>query len=96
MEQPDWHGPLTEAYQHATRFLTGLPDRPVGSRATTALPPTLLHAVDALEADPVVTGVLNCAGEGVATYFANLKREEFFTYHGTVTPWEVDTYLTAF
>lgn len=34
MEQPDWHGPLTEAYEHATRFLTGLPDRPVGSRAT--------------------------------------------------------------
>jgi len=69
---------------------------PVGSGGTTALPPTLLHAVDALEADPVVTGVLDAAGEGVATYFANLKREEFFTYHGTVTPWEVDTYLTAF
>ncbi|AKS31100.1 type III glutamate--ammonia ligase [Mycolicibacterium goodii] len=69
---------------------------PVGSRGSTALPPTLLHAVDALEADPVVTGVLDSAGEGVAAYFANLKREEFFTYHGTVTPWEVDTYLTAF
>ena len=34
MEQPDWQGPLTEAYEQATRFLTGLPDRPVGSRAT--------------------------------------------------------------
>lgn len=69
---------------------------PVGSGGTSALPPTLLHAVDALEADPVVTGVLDAAGQGVATYFADLKREEFFTYHGTVTPWEVDTYLTAF
>ncbi|MBU8807877.1 type III glutamate--ammonia ligase [Mycolicibacterium goodii] len=69
---------------------------PVGSGGTTPLPPTLLHAVDALQADPVVTGVLDAAGEGVATYFADLKREEFFTYHGTVTPWEVDTYLTAF
>ncbi|MET7426986.1 aminotransferase class V-fold PLP-dependent enzyme [Dactylosporangium sp. NPDC005555] len=34
MEQPDWHGPLTEAYEQATRFLTGLPDRPVGSTAS--------------------------------------------------------------
>ena len=63
-------------------------------RAT--LPPTLLHAVDALEADPVVTGVLDAAGNGVASYFANLKREEFFTYHGSVSPWEIDQYLTAF
>jgi glutamate/tyrosine decarboxylase-like PLP-dependent enzyme len=34
MEQPDWHGPLTEAYEQATRFLTGLPSRPVGSRVS--------------------------------------------------------------
>ncbi len=34
MEQPDWQGPLTEAYEQAIHFLTGLPDRPVGSRAT--------------------------------------------------------------
>ena len=30
------------------------------------LPPTLLHAVDELEADPVITGVLDAAGDGVA------------------------------
>lgn len=68
----------------------------VGSQGTTALPPTLLHAVDALETDPVVAGVLDAVGDGVATYFANIKREEFFTYHGAVTPWEIDSYLTAF
>jgi glutamine synthetase len=61
-----------------------------------ALPPTLLHAVDELEADPVVTGVLDAVGDGVAAYFADLKRNEFFTYHGTVSPWEVEQYLTAF
>ena len=44
----------------------------------------------------MVSGVLDAAGDGVATYFAGIKREEFFTYHGTVTPWEVDQYLTAF
>jgi glutamine synthetase len=68
------------------------------------LPLTLLHAVDFLDADPVMTGVLDAAvAEGgpvaagsVSAYFAKLKRDEFFAWHSTVTPWEVDTYLTAF
>jgi glutamine synthetase len=60
------------------------------------LPPTLLHAVDQLEADAVVTGVLNAAGDGVAGYFAAIKRDEFFAYHSSVSPWEVEQYLTAF
>ena len=33
---------------------------------------------------------------GVAGYFADLKREEFFAYHSAVSPWEIDQYLTAF
>ena len=61
-----------------------------------ALPPTLLHAVDAFTADPVVAGALDAAGPGVSEYFAALKREEFFEWHNTVGPWEVDRYLTAF
>ena len=60
------------------------------------LPPTLLHAVDEFEADPVITGVLDAAGDGVASYFAKVKREEFFSYHSAVAPWEIDNYLTAF
>lgn len=65
-----------------------------------AFPLTLLHAVEQLEGDPVVSGVLDSAspedGAGVAAYFANLKREEFFAWHSAVTPWEIDHYLTAF
>ena len=72
------------------------PRRASARSAGRALPPTLLHAVEELEGDPVVTGVLDAAGEGVAGYFANIKREEFFAYHGAVTPWEIDHYLTAF
>ncbi|TRW88764.1 type III glutamate--ammonia ligase [Mycolicibacterium sp. 018/SC-01/001] len=69
----------------------------VGSGISTRpLPPTLLHAVDELENDPVVAGVLDAAGDGVAAYFAGLKREEFFDYHSAVSPWEIDQYLTAF
>ena len=60
------------------------------------LPMTLLHAMDALQADPVVSGALDAAGASVADYFASLKREEFFHWHNTVTPWEIDSYLTAF
>ncbi|MEJ2889249.1 type III glutamate--ammonia ligase [Actinomycetospora aeridis] len=60
------------------------------------LPPTLLHAVDALGLDPVVTGGLDAAGPGVAEYFAARKRDEFFDWHATVGPWEHDQYLTAF
>jgi glutamine synthetase len=67
-----------------------------GAGGRTELPPTLLHAVEALGADPVVTGALDAAGPGVADYFADAKREEFFDWHGTVGSWEHDRYLTAF
>jgi glutamine synthetase len=60
------------------------------------LPPTLLHAIEALSADPVVVGGLDRAGPGVAEYFAGLKREEFLEWHSTVGSWEHDRYLTAF
>lgn len=69
----------------------------VGSGVSTrALPPTLLHAVDEFETDPLVTGVLDSVGDGVAAYFSTIKREEFFAYHSSVSPWELDSYLTAF
>lgn len=60
------------------------------------LPPTLLHAVEALAADAVVAGALDAAGPGVSSYFAGLKRDEFLDWHATVGPWEIDRYLTAF
>jgi glutamine synthetase len=63
---------------------------------TAELPPTLVHAVDALTADPVIAGALDAVGAGVAEYYASVKRAEFFDWHGTVGPWEHDRYLTAF
>jgi glutamine synthetase len=72
------------------------PGAPGAGAGRPELPPTLLHAVDALAADPVVRGALDAAGPGVADYFAALKREEFFEWHGTVGDWEHDRYLTAF
>jgi glutamine synthetase len=60
------------------------------------LPATLLHAMDELESDPVIAGALDAAGPGVCDYFVTLKRAEFFDWHNSVTPWELDNYLTAF
>jgi glutamine synthetase len=69
---------------------------PPGTGTGAPLPLTLLHAVDAFEADSVVAGALDGVGEGVAAYFAQLKRDEFFDWHNTVSAWEIDRYLTAF
>lgn len=60
------------------------------------LPPTLWHAVEALRADPVIAAALDAVGDGVADYYAELKDREFFSWHGQVSPWEHDRYLTAF
>ncbi|MFD5085970.1 type III glutamate--ammonia ligase [Kitasatospora sp. NPDC058406] len=74
----------------------GEPGEPGAGGKGPELPPTLLHAVEALQADDVVSGALDVAGSGVSRYFADLKREEFFDWHATVGPWELDRYLTAF
>ena len=73
----------------------------IGSGPGDSLPLTLVHAVDAFEADPVLTGALDAARgswvgvPSVAEYFAKLKRDEFFAWHSHVGAWEHDRYLTA-
>jgi glutamine synthetase len=75
----------------------GDPCRPGESRPTSAdLPPTLLHAVQALRADPLLTTSLSTPDHPVADYFAAAKEEEFLTWHNTVTEWELRNYLTAY
>ncbi|MEQ6899639.1 type III glutamate--ammonia ligase [Nocardioides sp. YIM 152588] len=69
---------------------------PVGSGPERELPNTLIEAIDLMRADDVVSGVLDAAGEGVADYFADIKRREFIDYHAQVSAWELDRYLTAF
>jgi glutamine synthetase len=68
-----------------------------GAGGGQALPRTLLDAVHALEGDPVIRGVLDIVdpAAGVSDYYAQLKREEFYSWHNTVTSWEIDRYLTA-
>jgi glutamate/tyrosine decarboxylase-like PLP-dependent enzyme len=53
MQKPDWQGPLSEAYQQALAFLSGLPERPVGSTTTLAeLREALGGPLPAQPADP--------------------------------------------
>ena len=59
------------------------------------LPPTLLHAVEALMTDQEICAAIDAAGARVSAYYAELKRAEFFVWHGAVTPWEIDHYLTT-
>ncbi|MER6526127.1 type III glutamate--ammonia ligase [Streptomyces sp. NPDC001508] len=77
-------------------IFSGLSLGEVGTGPETPFPLTLLHAVEAFEADDLVKGTLDVAGPGVADYFASLKKDEFFAYHAAVSDWEHDRYLTAF
>jgi glutamine synthetase len=66
------------------------------------LPATLLHAIERLETDEVMTGALDAAippgsdVPSVAAYFARLKKTEFWDWHSAVGAWEHERYLTAF
>lgn len=67
-----------------------------GAAATgRSLPRTLLDAVHDFEADTCLTSLLDGveAGAGVAAYYADLKRQEFYDWHSAVSAWEIDRYL---
>jgi glutamine synthetase len=61
-----------------------------------AMPPTLWHALDHLEADPVLRQGLGKTSEGdYVDYYVSIKRDEFQSAHREVTPWELERYLSA-
>lgn len=57
------------------------------------LPRTLLEAVEAFDADPLMERVL---GPELKRSYAELKTREWWEYHETISPWEIDRYLTFF
>jgi glutamate/tyrosine decarboxylase-like PLP-dependent enzyme len=69
VEQPDWKGTLGEAYELALAHLQGLPDRPVGPRASAAQLRAALGGdlpEESSDAREVVAGLAAAAGPGVA------------------------------
>jgi glutamine synthetase len=68
----------------------------LAARGIASMPPTLLHAVEAMEVDPVIRDALGkTPGGDYIDYYAEIKRTEFFDFHAQVTPWEVDRYLAS-
>jgi glutamine synthetase len=67
------------------------------ARGINAMPPTLLHAAEALVEDGVLRAAFGHTGtEDYVDYFAGVKSDEFRAWHAQVTDWEVDRYLTLF
>jgi len=61
-----------------------------------AMPPTLWHALESLEADPILRQGLGKTSEGdYVDYYVSTKRDEFHSSHREVTHWELDRYLSA-
>jgi glutamine synthetase len=58
-----------------------------------SLPRTLLEAVDAFAIDPLSKMVF---GDDLYAAYIDLKRREWWSYHNTVSKWEIDAYLTKF
>jgi glutamine synthetase len=57
------------------------------------LPRTLLEAIEAFDADPLMESVL---GPELRKAYVELKTEEWWDYHDEISPWEVQRYLTFF
>ena len=54
------------------------------------LPTTLSEALDELEQDEVIKAAL---GREYAEYYIQVKRDEWKSYHDSVSQWEVEQYL---
>lgn len=57
------------------------------------LPKNMCEAIDALEADEFIAGVM---GESLAKQYIDAKRKEWDTYRRQVTEWETREYLNRY
>ena len=57
------------------------------------LPRNICEAVDALEADAFITGVM---GDALAKQYVDAKRKEWDVYRRHVTEWEIGEYLNRY
>ena len=57
------------------------------------LPRTLLEAIDAFAADPLMERAF---GTELRDAYVELKNQEWWDYHNEVSPWEIEHYLTFF
>jgi glutamine synthetase len=80
-----------------TANLFTMPREEVAARGIATLPPTLLHAAEALAENDVLRDGLGLTPDGpYRDYFVQVKKDEFTAHHHQVTQAEVDRYLTLF
>ncbi len=68
-------------------------DEQLADLGVSVLPRTLLEAVEAFDADPLGAQVL---GSELKQSYVELKTQEWWEYHNTVSEWEYDRYLEFF
>ena len=81
-----------------TENLHKLSQKEAAARGIVSMPPTLLHATEALEGDDVLRGAFGKVpgGGDYLDYYIQVKRDEFGAWHSRVSDWEVNKYLTLF
>ncbi len=70
-----------------------LDDAELGQRGVETLPRTLLEAIEAFDADPLMERAF---GPELKRAYVELKTQEWWDYHNDVSPWEIERYLTFF
>ena len=70
-----------------------LSDQELEKRGIRQLPRTLLEAVTAFEADDLGRRVM---GDELYRSYIDLKKSEWWSYHNSISQWEIDEYLTKF
>ena len=70
-----------------------LSDQELAARGIRQLPQTLLEAIAAFEQDDLGRRVM---GEELYRSYIDLKTSEWWSYHNSISQWEIDQYLTKF
>jgi len=70
-----------------------LDDEGLEQRGVETLPRTLLEAIEAFDADPLMEVAF---GPELKKAYVELKTQEWWDYHNDVSPWEIERYLTFF
>lgn len=70
-----------------------VPEAELSQMGVQTLPRTLLEAVDAFAADPLMEATF---GTELRDAYVELKSQEWWDYHNQVSPWEIERYLTFF
>jgi glutamine synthetase len=70
-----------------------LPDQELERRGVKQLPRTLLESIVAFEADDIGRSVM---GDDLFKSYIAIKKSEWWSYHNSISQWEIDNYLTKF